>query len=119
MAENLGSVYIEIAAKADKILSDFKDIEARASQSASKIEGSFSRVRLNIDNALASKSLQDVQKMYTALQAKLQQKITLNADISSIDRTRTALQTVEEKLGGLQTVAASGSNAVGGMFAAR
>ncbi len=105
MAEALGSVYVEIAAKADKILSTFRDIEQKASQSARGIEDSFSRTRVSINNSMAQKSLQDVQSMYTTLKAKLEQKITLNADMASIDRTRNALQTVEAKLAGLQQTA--------------
>lgn len=116
MADKLGEVYVEIAAKADKILSQFKSIEAAAATSAAKIEGEFSRTKLAVNNSMATKSLADVQKMHSALKSKLDQKIALNADIASIDRTRNVLGTVEAKLLGLNKAGVSAGKGIAAPF---
>jgi hypothetical protein len=120
--QKISDMFIEISAKADKLYADMQVIKREAENKAKGIESAFEKVRLSINTSSAKKSLSDMEKMASTLRTKLSQKIALNADMASIDRTRNALLAVEERLGGLKTksTATTGSmvSGFGKVFAA-
>jgi hypothetical protein len=108
MAEDvrLGGAYVEIRAKADQLKKDFNRIPKDAEKVAKDIESSFRKHKMDMDNRLLTMKLSQVQQLHKALTQQLQNKIKANADISSIEKTRIALRSVENALQGVKDTSA-------------
>ncbi len=102
-SEKLGELYVEVVARATKLEAQLQAMRDRAQKASQGIEAAFQNARVNINTNLFNKSIRDIEVMRDRLQAKLKQKIEMNADLKSVQRTRSALQTVEAQLGGISS----------------
>jgi hypothetical protein len=117
VSEAVGDLYIEIRAKADKLWQDLARTQQETGKRAKDMEETFRRTRLTLDTTLAKKSLTDLEKMQATLKAKLQQKLSLGVDVASIQRTQTALSSIENKIKSIQSGGPSGTSPLAGWLA--
>jgi hypothetical protein len=98
----LFGAYVEIRAKKDELKKDFDRLPHDAKRVAKSIESSFRKHKMDMDNRLMTMKLSQVQQLHRALTQQLQNKIKLNTDIASIEKTRIALRSVEGALQGIE-----------------
>lgn len=111
---NVGSASIDVRADDSKLKSDWEKIKSDSKKTIEQMNTQLSKIKLSVDASLIDKTFKDVQSMRDKLQVKLAEKIKMNADIGSIQKTKTALDTVQNALRGIETEAKSSNKAVGG-----
>lgn len=93
-----GSAEIEVRATAEKIASDVAKIKQLTRTQLEGVEKSIGKIKPNIETGLLKKTISEIRTMHSVLQKQLEQKIKLNADYASIQRTKQALDTVKDAL---------------------
>lgn len=111
-----GSAYIEIIAKSEQLKSQIKNIESDAKKAAANFESAFKTMKLDIDNRIMVMKFSQLQALHKALTVQLQQKIKLDADVASIEKTRIALNSVEDAIGRTGAKAGHFNSGVGMSF---
>ncbi len=94
--EKLGEVFVEIKLSMGKLESDMKTLK-------DKLDKGTPKPKIDYDTTLGKKKISELQEMQTKLKATLEKKISLNADANSLDRTRSVLGDVQNKLRGVGT----------------
>jgi hypothetical protein len=101
-AENVGTIEADIRLRIDKLEADFATVRGKAVKAGKDLEDTFQRAKISINTSNLNKSLSDVQAMQSRLKSKLEEKIMMNADMASINKTKSALQVVESQLIGIK-----------------
>ncbi len=95
----VGSAYFDIIAKSEQLKSTLRASEADVHRAAKNFEDAFRNAKLDIDNRILTMRFSQLQGLHKALMVQLNQKIKLDADVASIERTRIAISSVEDALG--------------------
>ena len=93
--ESLGEIYVKISADVASLGKDVRAIKQ-------KLNKEIPKAKVDFDTILAKKKISELVTLQTKLRAKLKEKIKFDADLSSINRTRDALRSVDNQLTGLQ-----------------
>lgn len=109
MDESIGEVFVTIKA-------DVKELEDEVRKLKAKLDKDLPKPRIDYDTVLGKKHLAELKILQDQLEAKLKQKISLNADLNSINRTRAVLNSVNSQLSGLQNNAEKTGLSFGGML---
>jgi len=96
--EPLSSFYVEVLAKTDKAIAQMTSDFAKVTKT---IQSEFDKFKLDVDTKVAKMKLDEVKTYQKQLKAQLAEQMKLNDDFSSIERTKTELNHVNEKLHGL------------------
>jgi hypothetical protein len=111
-----GGVYYDVEAKRDKLKRDLQEAEALVKKESASMQNALNKIRANLDTSLMKKKVSELEFMQKQLKAKLEQKIKLNADIGSINKTRAALGKVEQTLDGISTQSVKTGNTSSNVF---
>lgn len=85
----LATMYIEIRAKADKLEADLNELKASMQSKAPKI---------NFDTSLGKLKLDQLKNYHEKLKSVLENKIKMNMDVASIQRTQSQIDSIENTL---------------------
>lgn len=94
----VGSAYFEIYAKAEQLKAQMADYTGLVKKTADSFEEAFKNAKMDIDNRVLTMKFSQLEGLHKSLLKQLQQKIKLDADVASIERTRIAIKSVEEAL---------------------
>lgn len=95
---NVGTAFVEIAAKTDRLKSDLSKIKTDSETTARKIEQDFQKAKVTFDNRLMKMSLADVEKEAARLRAMLEKKIEVNASYGTLEALKQRIETAENAL---------------------
>lgn len=90
MADVIGSLVYELIADSKKLEATVRDMQNRLSK--------FKSPTINIETTLAKRKVSELQAMKTRLEAVYNKKLKLDTDVASINRTKTALDAVNNTL---------------------
>lgn len=110
MSEKIGEIFVEMGIDGSRLASDLEQKISQIKQSVKSLEATTTKLKLNFDNALAKMKITEVQALHARLRAEMQRKIAMNANVSSIELTRTKLASVERALTGVKTEAVEASS---------
>jgi len=99
--QELQKLIINIEAQVSNTEEALKRIGRLSEEQAKNVEKNFAKARINIETYLATKKLSEVQAIYEKLKNKLEEKITMNADLGSINKIQNAIKAVEGIFGGI------------------
>lgn len=106
LEQNFGETFIKIKMDVDALEADMRRIKAKLEKEATKLENSFSKkmskIRLGYDTSIMRLRIDQVKILHSRLKKELEQKIKVNADIFTIDKLRTKIQSTERALQGLR-----------------
>lgn len=100
--QSIDDIYVEIRLAQQQLKKDIDKVQKDSEKSAKEIERLYKKTTPSFNNTLLKKNLSEIITIRDKLKAKLQEKIFLNADLKSIDRTRTQLNKVEGALKGVE-----------------
>ena len=112
----IGSAFVDVGAKQDQLKKDFHEAEKTTQKAVGELQSLMDRMKLKLDNRLMKMSIKEVQALHSKLAKKLQEKIKLNADIKSIERTRSALERVEYAMRDIRKETSKTENTAKGFF---
>lgn len=95
MADNIGEIYVEISARMDKLEKQLNDSLEKAKRTGKGIEDAFKNKIISLDNALAQKSIQDLEKSAQRLKEHLEKKISLGAPAYQLEALQNSLNKAE------------------------
>lgn len=103
LEDKLGEIYVQISADVKGLEKDIRELKARMERDSGK-------PKIDFVNVLAKKKISELEVMQKKLKAKLEEKIKMNVDLASLNRTREMLNAVTRELEGVkgETVKASG-----------
>lgn len=110
MSEKIGEIFVEMGIDGSRLASDLQQKTSQIKQSVKSLEATTTKLKLNFDNALAKMKITEVQALHARLRAEMQRKIAMNANVSSIELTRTKLASVERALTGIKTESVDASS---------
>lgn len=113
----VGAAGVELSV-IDKTKEGFEKAKANAKKETQTLQNQLNHIKIQMDTRLAQMQLKDVEKFHKYLKNRLEEKIKLNVDSRSIERTKAEIQAVEAKLKSLQaaSVGSKSSSKIGDLF---
>lgn len=123
--QSLDEIYVRVGLDDSQLKKGLTEDQKKAEASAKKMEDAFNKskaqFKVKYDDALAKKSIKDLQILRKHLQAEFDKKVKLNVDAKSLDYTRTQIAAIDQKLQGVNTTAVQSTGSASklmGVFAA-
>ena len=98
MSDSIGSAYVDIRAKGDKVKGDMDNIKSDILEKGKEIETSLQSIRANIDIKAASMKMSELKQLQTELSNKLKEQISMNVNFGDLQKTQTELEAVKDKI---------------------
>jgi len=107
--EKIGEMYFELKADATALRAELNALKAEVGKKAPEIEKQLT-FQAKFDTAIAKLRLSELQKLREKLQREFANKIAMDVNSVSLDRTREKIAAVDARLGGLgETVLSTGN----------
>ena len=119
LEQNLGETFIKIRMELSTLEADMRILKAKMDKESTQLSNSFSqklsKIKVGYDTSIFRLKIDQVRALNSRLKKELEQKIKMNADIFTIDKLKTKIQSTERALQGLKKEA--DSSLLGDFFA--
>lgn len=99
---NIGSASIDLRVDDSKLKSDWEKIKSDSKKSVEQMNTQLSKIKLSVDASALKMKFDDAVKWRNDLQMKFEKQIKMNADVSTIQKTKAALDAVNGSLAGMK-----------------
>lgn len=116
MADNIGTTYLDIEPRLVSLESKIKEAEARVQQSALRMEKMYNSINPKFDNALAKKSISEIEQIGINLRKTLEKKLELGRPLEDLQMLKYEIEQCEGAVKNFKTKAKEPVPETGGFF---
>ncbi len=98
----IGSASIDVRADDSKLKSDFEKAKSSSKKAVDDMNNQLSKIKMSVDASVLKMKFSEAEKWRNDLQAKFEKQIKMNADVSTIQKTKAALDSVNSSLSGMK-----------------
>jgi len=98
----IGSASIDVRADDSKLKQDYEKAKSSSKKAVDDMNAQLSKIKMSVDSSVLKMKFSEAEKWRNDLQAKFEKQIKMNADVSTIQKTKAALDSVNSSLSGMK-----------------